>query len=104
MLNKSYKKSEKFSFSIKCRQIFYLICQNQIFINFNSFILVLQSNSSHSTLNRVNVKNNFCPQNLARQKQKVPGGCLCREKYFQSITILVSVLFVLYREALVVYR
>ena len=30
--------------------------------------------------------------------------CLCREKYFQIILILASVLFVLYREALVVRR
>ena len=49
-----------------------------VFINFNtfSFKLVLQNNFSHSTL--------FV------------------EKYFQGVLILASVLFVLYREALVV--
>ena len=33
---------------------------------------------------------------------KVSGGCLCSEIHFQCISILASVLFVLYREALVV--
>ena len=51
-----------------------LCCRDQIFINFISFIL--QNHSSHTTLNRV--------------------------KYFQGILILASVLFDLYREALVV--
>ena len=34
--------------------------------------------------------------------QVVSGGCLCGEKYFQGVLILASVLFVIYREALVV--
>ena len=36
--------------------------------------------------------------------QIISGGCLCRDKYFKAITIFVSVLFNLYRDALVVYR
>ena len=50
--------------SVECRHV----CQNQIFINFNtinSFILVLQSMSSHSTLNRVKQILPLEGQNLA---------------------------------------
>ena len=31
-------------------------------ISYNNFILVLQNNSSHSTLNRVKCENKFCPR------------------------------------------